>query len=68
MASGASASTLAALATQNPALALGLPFQSPRLMGEGAVLAGKASNLIPNIDPKLLAQYLYQSNQPKEVQ
>ena len=65
---GASASTLAALATQNPSLALALPFQSPRLMGEGAVLAGKASNLIPDIDPKLLAQYLYQTNQPKEAQ
>lgn len=65
---GASAATLAALATQNPALLAALPFQSPRLMGEGAVLAGKASNLIPNIDPKLLAQYLYQMNQPKEAQ
>ena len=67
---GASAATLTAMATQNPALLLGLPMQSPRLMGEAAVLAGKAArlgeNLLPsNIDPKLLANYLYQAQQPK---
>lgn len=67
---GASAATIAAMATQNPALALSLPLQSPRLMGEAAVLAGKGArlgkNLLPdNIDPKILANYLYQAQQPK---
>ena len=65
---GAVASGIAASVLTNPTSLFALPFQSPRLVGEGAVLAGKASNLIPDIDPKLLAQYLYQTNQPKEAQ
>ena len=68
---GASAGALATMATQNPVFAFGLPFQSPRLMGEAAVLAGKTAGLVPDfkgIDPKLLSMYLYQMNQPKEAQ
>lgn len=59
-----------ALSHFDPSYALGLPLQSPRLMGEAAVLAGKGAklggNLLPkNIDPRILANYLYQAQQPK---
>ena len=37
----------AGAAFSNPALALGLPLQSPRLMGEAAYYAGKGSKLMP---------------------
>lgn len=65
---GASAPVLATMTK-----GLSLPFQSPRLMGEAAVLAGRGSklaeNILPNnIDPRLLANILYQMNQPKEEQ
>lgn len=72
---------LATVMTQNPSLLAAMPFQSPRLMGEGAVLAGqisrkageageKVGEYLPNvsIDSKTLAKYLYQMNQPKGEQ
>lgn len=58
----------------NPAALAALPFTSPRIMGEAAHLTGKASRafdaskpLLEQFDRRDLANYLYQMNQPKEV-
>jgi len=65
----------------NPSALAALPLTSPRVVGEGALLggriaggAGKAGSELSDIidaskiDPKLLANYLYQAQQPKEIQ
>ena len=64
----------------NPAALAALPLTSPRVVGEGALLggqiasvAGKAGGKLEdivnasNIDPKMLANFLYQTQQPKEI-
>lgn len=48
----AGASIAAALFSHNPALLATLPFQSPRLVGEGAYYAGKASGLAGKLLPR----------------
>ena len=66
----------AALATANPYTLMSIPFQSPRLMGEAAVIAGQATRYgkkglaaikdaleAGNIDPKLLANWVTQEQQ-----
>lgn len=66
--------TIYGLTTGNPSVIAALPITSPRLMGESAFLAGKTSRgydamkpLLDKIDRRDLANYLYQMNQPKEV-
>ena len=67
--------TIYGMATGNPSVIAALPFTSPRLMGEGAYLTGKAARgynelkpYLDQLDSKQLANYLYQMNQPKEAQ
>jgi hypothetical protein len=61
------------MATGNPSVIAALPITSPRLMGEGAFLTGKAARGYDELKPYLdlldsrqLANYLYQMNQPKK--
>lgn len=64
----------------NPAALAALPLTSPRVIGEGALLGGRVASGVgkaggelsdiidaSSIDPKLLANYLYQAQQPKEI-
>jgi hypothetical protein len=58
----------------NPATLAALPFASPRLVGEAAYYAGQTSkggNALAdfarrnNVSPRVMANMLYQMNQPK---
>jgi len=67
------ATTLYGMATGNPSVVAALPFTSPRLMGEGAYLTGKAARgydelkpYLDRLDSRQLANYLYQMDQPKK--
>lgn len=70
---GASGAGVTALMT-NPAYLPGLAFASPRIVGEGALAAGKAArpinkllgNLDPVIPPLDITRLLYQSGRAKE--
>jgi len=76
----ASATALGGGAMMHPATVPLLAAQSPRLMGEAALGAGRVSGIVgkgasiplsvlanAGIDPAILANYLYQMQQPKEV-
>ena len=67
------ATTIYGMATGNPSVIAALPFTSPRLMGEGAYLTGKAARgydelkpYLDRLDSRQLANYLYQMDQPKK--
>lgn len=70
---GASGAGITALMT-NPSYLPGLAFASPRIVGEGALLAGKAARPVkglldaidPVISPTDIAALLYQSGRVKE--
>jgi hypothetical protein len=64
----------------NPMAIPAVVASMPRVVGEGALLTGRVASGVgkaggelsdiidaSNIDPKLLANYLYQAQQPKEI-